>query len=62
MGREKESYRDNLELILKMFPGKMLLRPRDVAEFTGLCKKTVVKKYEFKDGYISVAKFARALS
>lgn len=70
MAREKESYRDNLERLDKMFPDKDLLTPNDVVAFTGVCRQTVIKLFDFnsklvgkrKDHYISKAKLARELS
>ncbi|MBQ2663142.1 MAG: hypothetical protein IJH36_03160 [Clostridia bacterium] len=62
MAREKPSYRDNLERIKEMFPTKELLRVGEVVEFTGLSRWTVRKMFEFNNGYISVAKLARAIS
>lgn len=62
MAREKPSYRDNIERIKEMFPTKELLRVGEVAQFTGLSRWTVTKLFEFTDGYISVAKLARAMS
>jgi hypothetical protein len=49
MAREKESYRDNLERLDKMFPGKEMLSTVDVAMFTGMARTTVLKMYSFKD-------------
>lgn len=49
MAREKESYRDNLERLDKMFPGKELLSTVDVAMFTGMARTTVLKLYSFKN-------------
>ena len=49
MPLEKPSYRDNLERIKEFFPTKELL-------------KTVERLFNFKDGYISVAKLAREMS
>ncbi|WP_312645353.1 hypothetical protein [Hydrogenoanaerobacterium sp.] len=62
MPREKESYRDNLELILASFPGKSMLNKKEVATFCGLDYATVNKLFEFTHNYISVAKLARQMS
>ena len=63
MSREKEAYRDNLELIMDMFPGKRVLTINDVVRYTGKNYRTVKKLFPFIDGLgISVATFARILS
>ena len=49
MAREKESYRDNLERLDKMFPDRELLSTVDVAIFTGMARATVLKTYSFKN-------------
>ena len=49
MAREMLSYRDNLERLDKMFPGKELLSTVDVAMFTGMARTTVLKLYSFKN-------------
>lgn len=49
MAREKESYRDNLERLDKMFPGKEMLSSVDVAMFTGMARTTVLKLYSFRN-------------
>jgi hypothetical protein len=48
MAREKESYRDNLERLDKMFPDREMLSSVDVALFTGQARTTVLKMYSFK--------------
>lgn len=62
MGREKEAYRDNVERLKEMFPSKELLNIKDVIAFTGASRKTVAKRYPFKDGWITIATLARAMS
>lgn len=62
MAREKEAYRDTLEDILTFFDGKRVLRPFEVAKYTGLDPRTVRKRYPFKDGFIGAAVLARELS
>ena len=62
MPREKEAYRDNLEQILNFTGGKQVLNITEVANFTGIGRHTVVKKYPFKKGSISAATLARELS
>ncbi len=63
MPREKEDYRNNLELIIEKFPGKNTLTAKEVAEFLGRDVRTVNKIFDFKKGIgISIATLARALS
>ena len=61
MPREKESYRDILESLLEFSQGRHLLKASEAASFLGLCRQTVVKKYSFKDGYITAETLAREL-
>ncbi len=63
MPREKEAYRDNLERIKAMYPDKEFLRVSEVMRFLGMKKyNSVLKRFPFKDNYISVATLARELS
>lgn len=62
MPLEKPSYRDNLERIKEVYPNKEMLKVKDVQKFCGLNRETVKKLFDFKDGYISVAKLAREMS
>lgn len=63
MGREKLSYRDNLERIKAVFPDKEMLRIAEVMEFTGLSRNAVTKLFTFNEHkYISVAMLAREMS
>ena len=73
MGREKETYRDNLEMLLEQYPGgEHFIRLEDLMELLGVKSKEAIKKDEtlLKCGLkvfcgrwgISVAGLARALS
>ncbi len=64
MPREKECYRNHLERLDERFPDRELLTRVDVAEYTGLCRQTVAKKYPFdkQTHRISKVVLARALS
>lgn len=62
MALEKPSYRDNLERIKEVYPNKEMLKVKDVQKFCGLNRETVKKLFDFKEGYISVAKLAREMS
>jgi hypothetical protein len=60
--REKELFRDNLERLDKAFPGKEMLRIKDVQDYTGLRYEIVKKLFDFNGCYISKVKLARQLS
>ncbi|GKH50212.1 hypothetical protein CE91St46_13230 [Eubacteriales bacterium] len=62
MPREKESYRDTLEDILTFFSGKRLLTKKDVALYTGLNYRTVIKRFKFNQNTIAATVLARELS
>ena len=67
MPREKESYRDNLELVLKFMKNKynsdrMMMSNKDVQEFTGLKYEFVRSNYMGGERFISVAVLARKIS
>lgn len=64
MAREKELFRDNLQVLNEHFPNKFLLTACEVAEFTGLERHTVKKKFTFKENerYITKTELARQLS
>ena len=62
MALEKPAYRDNLERIKAHYSDKEMLKVKDVQRFCGLNRATVEKLFDFKDGYISVAKLAREMS
>lgn len=69
MAREKECYRDNLALLNEAFPDKNILTLGEVAEWTGLDRRTVTRLYgnrftgkKYKSKYISKADLAIAVS
>lgn len=62
MPREKETYRDNLEMLLRSFPDKKLLNKQQVADYLGIDRRTATKRFTFKDNLISIATLARELS
>ena len=62
MAREKAAYRDNLDSILAFANGKHLLNISKVAQYTGLDRRNVAKRYPFKNGLISAETLARELS
>ena len=46
MAREKEGYRDQLEMIRDAFPDRDLLSPCDVAAFCGCSLSTVHRRFK----------------
>lgn len=44
MAREKEGYRDQLEVVLAAFPAHDLLSPSEVAEFCGCSRRTISRR------------------
>lgn len=65
MPREKEAYRDTLELIATAFPGKTMLTATEVAQIWGKDVRTVRKVLKddlVKHVGISIVKLARRMS
>lgn len=63
MAREPEAMRDNLAAIREMFPDKLMFRIKDVGKIMGTSKyETIVKRFTFKNGYISIGDLARQMS
>ena len=59
---ENQYYRDNLEQILSFSGGKNLLNVSEVARFTGIVDRRVIKRiYPFVDNRISAATLARCM-
>lgn len=48
MPREKELFRDNLERLDKAFPNKEILDLAEVANYLGVCRRTLVKHLKIK--------------
>lgn len=64
MGREREGYRENLELLEQRYPGRMLLTIEEVMEVTGYASRKTIKKHLgkfFVNGRISKVHLARYL-
>lgn len=59
MSRENEFYRDTLADIVEVC-GKHVLTTSDVVRYTGLCRKTVIKRYG--KGEIPATVLARLLT
>lgn len=62
MPLEHPSYRDNLERIVERYPGVEMLSIKQVIEFTGISRNAVMRRFIFRDKYISVASLARQMS
>jgi len=60
--REKESYRDNLEMLSEAFPDKKLLYPADVAKWSGRDKRTIRKHYFGDKPMLTLPQLASKLS
>ena len=61
MGREKESYRDNLELLIQAFPDKNIVCCADIVRWSGRNKRLVKKLYFTDKQYITVAELERKM-
>lgn len=57
--REIDGYRDTLADIVEVC-GKRVLNTTDIVRYTGLCRKTVVKRYGKED--LAATAFARMLT
>ena len=63
MGREKDCFRDNIELMNRRFPNKDMLNIKDVMTFTGKNRDTVKKHIRFNTmGLVSKADLSRQIS
>ena len=67
MAREKEAYRDNLELVLSFLRNKYggqrtMLSNKDVQEFTGLKYEYVRSHFMNGSRFVSAAVLARLIS
>lgn len=61
--REKEGYRENYEMLLEKFGGKIILNKKEVAKAFGISFPTATRRYPFnKDSTISIATLARYLA
>ena len=59
--REKEGFRTELENIRSVFGEKWMLSKADVQRYTGLCYRSVCKRFKFNEGKITQADLARQL-
>ena len=49
MYREPQDYMDNYRMIQEHFPGKNMLKIKEVAQLLGICDKTVKRKFKFNE-------------
>ena len=63
MVREREGYRDNYEMLLEMFPNKIILTRQEVAKAFEIDPRTAAKRSRIgADNSIRIASLARLLS
>ena len=63
MPREKENYRTNLEILMKLFPGRIAVKASEIAKVMGIDTRTVKRKNQIgSSGMISLATLASKLS
>ena len=63
MPREKENYRTNLEILMKLFPRRIAVKASELAKVMGIDTRTVKRKYQIgPSGMISLATLASKLS
>ena len=65
MPREKQTYRDNLNMLMRSFPGVGAISVKEAAEYYGASVKTLMRDDTFpKDCHnrVSLANFARWLA
>lgn len=63
MAREREGYRENYEMLLEMFPNKIILTRQEVAKAFDIDPRTAARRYQIgADNSISIASLARLLS
>ncbi len=58
MAREKPLLREQIKVINDAFGGKPILNITEVTKWLRMDRKTVVKKFTFKEGKISVVQLA----
>ena len=62
MSREREGYRDQLERICTVYPGREMLTLKEVAEFCNVCTRTAKTWFSFNlSNMISVVTLAKEM-
>lgn len=61
MPKEDAAYRDNLAELKEFFGSKRLVTAKDVADYTGRDKRTVVKLYQISPDGITLPTLARRM-
>lgn len=62
MPKEKADYRDLLERLDQAFPGRELLKKKEVADWLGCSVVTVQRRYDLPGGLVTKTQVARAVS
>lgn len=63
MAREKQGFRDNLELLKQLYPNKLMFSIQETMQATGLSYKMVKKNFTFNENkFISICDLARQMS
>lgn len=62
MPRERPDYRDLLERLDVAFPGKEMLTKREVAEWLGVGRNTVNRRYGWPRGKVTKTQVARSVA
>lgn len=61
MGREYEGYRNMIERVNAIFPGRMTLKVAEVCTLEGVGSRAVRDMFNFNGGHISVDAYVRHL-
>jgi len=61
MARELSGYREKLEELHGLFPGRVWLKTAEIAKCTGLDRRTAARKFGVARGGMAVDDFAKAL-
>ena len=62
MPREKLSYRDNLEMLTRKYPDRIMLSISEVAQATGYSKQYTGRRFKFDGRRIAITELAKQLS
>lgn len=63
MPKEKESFRDNIELISEQFPGRLQITQTEAASVLGINRRYISKYVKINSfGKVGIADLARAIS
>lgn len=62
MPRERPEYRDLLERLDEAFPNKEMLTRQEVADWLGVGRNTVTRRYKWPAGRVTKTMVARAVA